>query len=722
MKLVKSIGIGLLSCSFAMLQAAVPQETILVTTGKTDLVLKVDTTGRLCQSYFGTSWSDAEGIEALQPGKDAYQPYDLKNFSEPAFRMVHADGNTSSLFKYVSHTQEEIKPGVTRTVVTLRDEVYPVEVKLFYETYSKENIVKAWTEISHQEKKPVLLQDFASSLLYFSYPQYYLTEFTGKWGNEVNMTEERLAPGRKILDTRLGARAAMLTSPFFILSLNGPARENEGEVLLGTLNWTGNFRFTFDIDNNHDLRVVSGINPYASEYRLQPQEVFRTPEFVFAYSDCGTGAASRSFHNWARDYQLKEGRGPRLTLLNNWEATGFNFDEQKLSHFMQEAATLGVDMFLLDDGWFGNKYPRSGDKSGLGDWEATKEKLPHGVAGLVSAADSAGVKFGIWVEPEMVNPQSELYEKHPEWVIHYPNREPYYYRNQLALDLCNPEVQDYVFGIIDKLLSENPGLAYFKWDCNSMLTNPYSFYLKENQSHLFIEYVHGLYNVLDRLQAKYPHVPMMLCSGGGARCDYGALKYFTEFWASDNTDPIRRIFIQWGFSYFFPSKSIGAHVTSWGEQSIKFRTDVAMMDKLGFDINMDRLSEPERQFCRDAVKTYNRLSPIIQEGDQYRLVSPYGSNHAAVMYMTPDKNHGVLFAYDMYPRKHVERLYPIQLNGLDPQRKYKLVEINKMDDGSLVRPFVDEGKVYTGEYLMKVGVQAFSDLQERSRVIEIIAQ
>ena len=376
-------------------------------------------------------------------------------------------------------------------------------------------------------------------------------------------------------------------------------------------------------------------------------------------------------------------------------------------------------MFLLDDGWFGNKYPRSGDKSGLGDWEATKEKLPHGVAGLVSAADSAGVKFGIWVEPEMVNPKSELYEKHPEWVIHYPNREPYFYRNQLALDLCNPEVQDYVFGIIDKLLSENPGLAYFKWDCNSMLTNPYSFYLKENQSHLFIEYVRGLYNVLDRLQAKYPHLPMMLCSGGGARCDYGALKYFTEFWASDNTDPVRRIFIQWGFSYFFPAKSIGAHVTSWGEQSIKFRTDVAMMDKLGFDINMDRLSEPERQFCRDAVQIYKRLTPVIQEGDQYRLVSPFGSNHAAVMYLTPDKSHGVLFAYDMYPRKHVERL---QLNGLDPQRKYKLVEINKMDDGSLVRPFVDEGKVYTGEYLMKVGVQAFSDLQERSRVIEIIAQ
>ena len=720
MKLMRFIGVCLLGCSFSLLQAASP-ETIRVTTGKTDLILKVDTTGRLCQSYLGSVWTDGRNLDVLPAGKDAYQPYDLQNFFEPAVRMTHADGNNSSLFRYVSHTQEALSPTVTRTVVTLRDDVYPVEVKLYYDAFSDANIIKAWTEISHREKRPVLLQDFASSLLYFARPAYYLTEFTGKWGNETTMTEQKLTPGKKVLDTRLGARAAMLTSPFFILGLDAPARETEGEVVLGTLNWTGNFRFPFDIDASNDLRVVSGINPYASEYNLRPGEVFRTPEFVFTYSDKGTGEASRSFHDWARDYQLKDGHGPRLTLLNNWEATGFAFDEKKLSHFMREAAILGVDMFLLDDGWFGNKYPRSSDKSGLGDWEPTASKLPNGVGGLVRAADSAGVKFGIWIEPEMVNPKSELYEKHPDWVIHYPNREPYYYRNQMALDLCNPQVQDFVFGVVDKLLSENPDLAYFKWDCNSMLTNPYSFYLKENQSHLFIEYVRGLYKVLERIQEKYPDVPMMLCSGGGGRCDYEALKYFTEFWASDNTDPVKRIFMQWGYSYFFPAKSISAHVTSMGDQSIKFRTDVAMMDKLGFDINMDKLTEAERQFCREAVQNYKRLAPIIQEGDQFRLVSPYSGNHAAVMYVTPGQDKAVLFAYDIYAQKYVERSYPIRLQGLDPQRSYRVVEINKMDSVP-ARPFVEDGKTFSGEYLMKIGLQAFSDFRESSRVIEITAQ
>lgn len=216
MKLMRFIGVCLLGCSFSLLQAASP-ETIRVTTGKTDLILKVDTTGRLCQSYLGSVWTDGRNLDVLPAGKDAYQPYDLQNFFEPAVRMTHADGNNSSLFRYVSHTQEALSLTVTRTVVTLRDDVYPVEVKLYYDAFSDANIIKAWTEISHREKRPVLLQDFASSLLYFARPAYYLTEFTGKWGNETTMTEQKLTPGKKVLDTRLGARAAMLTSPFFIL-------------------------------------------------------------------------------------------------------------------------------------------------------------------------------------------------------------------------------------------------------------------------------------------------------------------------------------------------------------------------------------------------------------------------------------------------------------------------------------------------------------------------
>lgn len=205
---------------------------------------------------------------------------------------------------------------------------------------------------------------------------------------------------------------------------------------------------------------------------------------------------------------------------------------------------------MLDDGWFANKYPRQNDKAGLGDWEVTHDKLPNGIPHLVQTAKDAGVKFGIWIEPEMVNPKSELFEKHPDWAIHLPNRETYYYRNQLVLDLSNPKVQDYVFSVVDNIMTENPDLAFFKWDCNSPITNVYSPYLKEKQNQLYIDHVRGVYNVFKRVAEKYPHLPIMLCSGGGARCDYEALKYFTEFWCSDNTDPIERLYIQWGFSQF----------------------------------------------------------------------------------------------------------------------------------------------------------------------------
>ena len=363
-------------------------------------------------------------------------------------------------------------------------------------------------------------------------------------------------------------------------------------------------------------------------------------------------------------------------------------------------------MFLLDDGWFGNEYPRNNDKAGLGDWEAMKSKLPHGVPFLVEEAKKAGVKFGIWIEPEMVNPKSNLALKHPEWIIRYPNREPIYYRNQLVLDLSNPEVQDFVFGVVDKLLTENPDLAYFKWDCNSPITNAYSPYLKEKQEHLYVDYVRGLYNVLERIKAKYPHVPMMLCSGGGARCDYGALNYFTEFWASDNTDPIERLYIQWGFSKFFPMKAICAHITSWNRKaSVKFRVDVAMMCKMGFDIGLKGMSADELTFCKQAVATYKELKPVILDGDFYRLVSPYEGNHTAVMSVDKLKSQSVLYTYNIHPR-FSEDLYPIRLQGLDPDKQYRIEEINLMPGKEST--YRENGQVYSGDYLMKVGLRLFS--------------
>lgn len=712
--------------------AAGQPELLRISTGETDLLYCTGSNGRLYQVYFGPRLASEADFNKFSTvvnagsdgsvsarGWEIYPASGAEDYFEPAFAVTHTDGNMTSIFRYVSSESKRIDDNVTETVIRLKDDVYPVNVTLHYVTYGKENVIKTWSEIVHAEKKPVRISRYASAMLYFSSPAYFLTEFSGDWAKEVQQSSQQLRFGKKLIDTKLGSRAAMHAYPFFQLGLGNEVQENQGDVLLGTIGWTGNFRFTFEVDNAGNLRVVPGINPYASHYELAPGEVFVTPEFIFTLSDRGTGKGSRNLHAWARNYQLKDGKGDRLTLLNNWENTSFRFDQQVLSDLMKEAKHLGVDMFLLDDGWFGNKHPRNNDRAGLGDWEAMSTKLPGGIPALVKAAEEAGVKFGIWIEPEMVNPKSELFEKHPEWAICQPNRETYYYRHQLVLDLSNPAVQDYVFGVVDRIMTENPQVAFFKWDCNSPITNIYSPYLKEKQSQLYIDHVRGVYNVFRRVKAKYPDVPMMLCSGGGARCDYEALKYFTEFWCSDNTDPVERLYIQWGFSQFFPAKSMCAHVTSWNKNtSVKFRTDVASMCKLGFDLGLKELSADELAYCQQAVANFKRLKPVVLDGDQYRLVSPYESNHTSVMYVGADKNKAVVYAYDIYPRFQ-EKLFPVKLQGLDPVKTYRVEEVNLMPGRkSTLRT---HGQTFTGDFLMKVGLDVFTTNRTNSKVVEITA-
>ncbi len=703
-----------------------------ISTDKTDLVLQVGDNGRLYQTYFGEkllneadyqnlSWDVHAGSDGSisQRGWEVYSGSGNEDYFEPAIAITHNDGKNSTYLYYVSSTTQPVEGG-TQTTINLRDDKYPVDVTLHYVAYPKENVIKTWSEIKHQEKKPIILSTYASTMLYFCNSSYYLTEFSSDWACEARMSNQQLQFGKKVIDTKLGSRAAMHTHPFFEVGLDQPVSEQQGQVLMGTLGWTGNFRFTFEVDNAGNLRVIPGINPYASNYELKKDEVFTTPEFIFTLSYNGTSEGSRNLHEWARNYSLKDGKGSRLTLLNNWENTGFDFNQEILANLMKEAKHLGVDMFLLDDGWFANKYPRKDDKAGLGDWEVTHDKLPGGVPALVKAAKEAGVKFGIWIEPEMVNPKSELFEKHPGWAIHDENRKIYYYRNQLVLDLSNPEVQDYVYGVVEKLMKENPEIAFFKWDCNSPITNIYSPYLKEKQGQLYIDHVRGVYNVMKRVKENYPNVPMMLCSGGGARCDYEALKYFTEFWCSDNTDPVERVYIQWGFSQFFPAKAMCAHVTSWNKAtSVKFRTDVASMCKLGFDIGLKDLTAEELDYCQQAVANWKRLQPAIMDGDQYRLVSPYETNHMALNYVTKDKNKAVLFAYDVHPRFQ-EKLMRVKLQGLDAQKNYKVEEINLMPGTEST--FKANGKVFSGDYLMKVGLDVFGFAQTQSHVIEVTAQ
>lgn len=705
--------------------AVAAQKTIRVCTDNTDLVLQVNNNGRLYMVYLGDKLINASDVDKFewtmdtgsdasvsQRGHEAYMCSGGEDFFEPALGVTHADGNKTT-YLYYKDSQVRAVNGGNETIVTLADNKYDVEVRLHYIAYPKQNVFKVWSEITNHEKKEISLWKYASTMLYFNSQKYFLTNYHGDWAREAQPAVQQLTYGKKIIDTKLGTRAAMHSQPFFELGFDMPASENIGRMMLGTIAWTGNFRCTFEVDNVGGLRVIPGINPYASAYKLKPGKTFATPEFIFTLSNNGSGEASRNLHDWARLYQLKDGTGDRMTLLNNWESTGFDFNQGSLADVMKEAKKLGVDMFLLDDGWFANKYPRNNDKAGLGDWEPNHSKLPDGIKGLTNAADEAGVKFGIWIEPEMVNPKSELFEKHPDWVIMQPGRDTYYYRNQLVLDLANPKVQDYVFSVIDNILKENPGVAYFKWDCNSPITNIHSPYLQENQENLYIEYVRGLYNVLQRIAKKFPEVPMMLCSGGGARCDYEALKYFTEFWCSDNTDPFERIYIQWSMSKFFPVKAMASHVTEWNKNtSMKFRLDVASMCKLGFDIDMASLSPDDYKLCQVAVANYKRLKPVILDGDMYRLVSPYECNHAAVSYVAKDRKRAVVFAYDLHPR-YKEPVLNVRLQGLDPLQTYSIKELN-----------LTEGQTgfsgsFTGDYLMKVGLKLFSASDGSSRVLEL---
>ncbi|MBO7471501.1 MAG: alpha-galactosidase, partial [Bacteroidaceae bacterium] len=697
-------------------------QTISITTDHTQLVLKVNSQKRLCQTYLGERLSgqtDLSGLSMPQAGLssstikglEVYPVMGTEDYYEPTFEIRHADGNPTSVLKYVKHSQQG-----NETSILLRDEVYPVEVTLYYKVFPQEDIIQQWAEIKHEEKGKVLLGRYASSMLYFEAPQYYLTEFSSDWAKEMQMLSQELQFGKKVVDSRLGTRANMMAQPFFEVGIGSPVSENDGTVLMGTLGWTGNFRFTFEVDNQHVLRVVSGINHDASTYLLQKGDIFRTADFFFTLAK-GTGEGSRRFQRWMMNHQLHKAKDDRMTLLNNWENTYFDFNEEKLVELFGEAKDLGVDLFLLDDGWFGNKYPRKDDHAGLGDWQVTKDKLPQGIPYLVKKAKENGVAFGIWIEPEMVNPKSELAEKHPDWLIQLPSRETYYFRNQMVLDLCNPKVQDFVFGVVDNLMQENPEIRFMKWDCNSPITNIYSPYLKENQGNIYVDYVRGLYKVLDRVQAKYPDLYMMMCSGGGGRSDVTGLRYFTEFWCSDNTDPIERLFIQWGYSQFMPAKAMCAHVTEWNRRaSIKFRLDVAFQGKLGFDIGLKGLSNDDRQYCREAIKEYKRLKEVIWSPNLYRLVSPYEGQHCVVQRVNDAKSKSIVFAYDIHPR-YGELLLNTRLQGLDADAKYRVKEICLMPGKQSWLPCND--KVYTGDYLMKVGIKVTSANDLVSHIIEV---
>jgi alpha-galactosidase len=692
---------------------------IVAETDHAAIAWRVEGDGTLNQRHFGSKpvTGNAGGV--------AYPAAGYDYVTEPALRAVHADGNASTDLAYVRHEITHPADGVTLTRIELKDRIYPFFVTLFCRSHEKTDIFEFWTEIRHEEPGIVMLYNFASAAPVIPQKLSTLSHFHGIWGwGEADLEREKLIKGTKILDSKLGSRAQAECSPMFLLSGETP-QEEAGEVIGGTLAWSGNFQFAFEQATPRNsrsemaLRAICGMNPFASQYRLEPRQSFTTPALILGYSAAGLGPMSRNFHRWARKNALRDGDKPRAILLNNWEATYFNFDEKKLVGLFDGAKAAGMELFLLDDGWFGDKFPRNDDRAGLGDWMSNPKKLPHGVEALAQEAIKRGVRFGIWVEPEMVNPRSELFQKHPEWALTIPGRAQKTHRNQLVLDLCNPAVEDYAFKCMDDLLTNAPGISYVKWDCNSHMAMPFSPSLGAlNQSHLYIEYTRALYRIMDRLAKKHPAVEMMACSAGGGRVDYGSLPYFHEFWPSDITDPIRRIEIQHHFSYIFPAIAQSDHVTHMGHRPLKFAFDVAMSGRLGMDMDLQQLSPADRATCATGITAYKTIRDIVQLGDQYRLENAHENRiREAIAYVSEDKARAVLMVYQTAEAKTTA---PVKLNGLDPAKNYRLKEINLPAGG--VSSLGEDGKVVSGQVLMEKGLMPPCQKAISSAIITMTAE
>ena len=693
--------------SASLFAAETPTKDFSVKTKTFSLSFTVGEDGRLYQREIGSSDSKAKLLrtdEAYPPAGDGY-------IWEPALQVVHADGNTSTDLKFENVTRTNDIAGRELTRIALRDPAYAFDVTLCFRADGERDLIEQWTEIRHEESGPVTLEHFASTALRLNPENVFLRHFFGDWANEMVPTTERLTPGTKVLDSKIGVRAHQFRNPSFILSLDGEPKENSGRVLAGSLEWSGSFQCAFD-HNGHAIRALCGINSFASEYHLKPGETFSTPPMIWVWSANGLGEMSRKFHAWARDFGIRDGHKTRTVLLNNWEATGFGFDFDRIVKLFDPAREIGTELFLLDDGWFGNKYPRVNDHAGLGDWEPNRKRLPNGLAPLAAEAVKRGLRFGIWIEPEMVNPKSELFDEHPDWVIRQPKRELELQRNQLVLDLTRPAVQAFEWKTIESILSV-PGISYAKWDCNRYLTQPGSSYLApDRQSHLWIDYVHALYALMDKTAQAFPETELMLCSGGGGRADYGALKYFHEFWPSDNTDPVRRVTMQWDYSYFFPPMAIASHVTHWGRRPMHFACSVAMSARFGMDLDLVKLSPEDKAICAGAIRAYKQIRDVTLLGDLYRLEDPHEAVRGAINFVSPDQIRAAVFVFQLKDGKAI----PVRPQGLDPAKRYTVREMNPAPGRSAL---TQKGKSFTGEELMRNGVMPNCTKALEACVIEL---
>lgn len=665
-------------------------------TDNTHYVIGVDSLGRnrhihwggkcAAEDYCLNEWGDENSNHsALDELKQECTVFGQTMYRDCVIKAVFPDGCREINPKFLGS-----KVGADTLCLRFADELYPLEFDLNYKLYNNTDIITRSVTVRNTGDKPIMLERIFSAE--FSLPgvdPYRFKNTNGAWGGEFIQTDASLDGGTLVFESRKGI-SGHNNSPYFIAYQN--ADENSGDVYFASLAYSGNFKVSASRDLYSITRVILGMNDFDFEYRLNGGESFTTPKVHFGLTK-GFGEMSRQMNRFCVENVLPKEFNKKVlpVLYNSWEATGFDVNVKEQTELAKLAGDMGVELFVMDDGWFGE---RNDDRAGLGDWFVNKKKFPNGLNELIQNVNDLGMDFGIWVEPEMVNADSDLFRAHPDWAYHYPTRKACELRNQLVLNMTRKDVQEYIFSVLDELLS-NHNIKYIKWDMN----RPFSETGAENlEAPKMLYYYHtkAVYDIVDALKKKHPHVAFESCASGGGRCDLGALTHYDQVWTSDNTDGIDRMTIQKGYSLLHPIKTMRAWVTDIEginkPCSLDFRFNIAMQGALGVGGNLLKYSKDDLETCKKNIALYKEFRDIVQFGDLYRILDAEKDEVLMNQYVTPDKSRSVAFIAAKGTRFYKKRI-PILFDGLDKNKRYR---------------FTLQGKSYekTGAYMMNVGIPA----------------
>lgn len=653
---------------------------------RNDFSYLIETSARPTTTYLSEEWHNKYTFTHL---KQEFPVYGTTDFRHPAIEIKQSNGSNISNFCYKSHSISSGKPKLTglpatytenndeaeTLTIVLKDELTHVQVELLYTLFAQGGIIARSAKITNNGTETVHLTTAMSLCLDLPDCNYEWLQFSGSWARERHLKIRKLEQGITSVESTRGA-SSHEHNPFIILK-RPSTDENKGEAIGFSLVYSGNFLAQAEVDTHDVTRVLIGINPFCFDWKLETGSSFQTPEAVMVYTDNGLNDLSQTYHKL---YQKRLARGywrdkPRPILINNWEATYFDFNEDKLVKIAQKAKECGVELFVLDDGWFGK---RTSDTAGLGDWVPNPDLLPNGIAGLSRRIEELGMKFGLWIEPEMTNMNSDLYRTHPDWILHVPGRHPSECRHQYVLNYSRPEVVDYIYNMLAKILTEGK-VSYIKWDMNRYITECYSVALPaDQQGEVFHRHILGVYSLYERLTTNFPHILFESCASGGARFDPGLLYYAPQGWTSDDTDAVERLKIQYGTSYCYPVSSMGSHVSVipnhqiYRNTPLHTRANVAYFGTFGYELDLNKLTVDEQEEVKEQIKFMKQYREVIQFGTFYRLSSPFDSNVTAWMVVSEDKKTAIVGWYRVL--NGINLPYSrVQLKGLSSEYCYETV-------------------------------------------------